>query len=246
MDSAAARSSFPSTSWSLVARAGDADGSAVSRAALAALCQAYWFPVYAFLRRSHASSDAQDLAQGFFLHLLEHDTLIRAARERGRFRNFLLGSLRHYSADQRDRARAGKRGGGIEPMPIQAAEQRLAEPDRVGLDDDVRFDADWAVAQMDAALAALRAEYGQPQEQRWFQALQPLLSGSGLELDYRHLAQQLDSTEAAVKTAVHRLRRRYRELLRQQVAATVRAPHEVDGELRHLLEVMIAVRAAGG
>jgi RNA polymerase sigma-70 factor (ECF subfamily) len=246
MDSAAARSNFPSTSWSLVARAGDGDGSSVSRAALAALCQAYWFPVYAFLRRSHASADAQDLAQGFFLHLLEHDTLVRAARERGRFRNFLLGSLRHYSADQRDRARAGKRGGGIAAMPIQDAEQRLAAADRVGLDDDVRFDADWALAQMDAALAALRAEHGQAQAQRWFQALLPVLGGSGLALDYRRLALQLDSTEAAVKTAVHRLRRRYRELLRQQVAATVRAPHEVDGELKHLLEVMIAVRAASG
>ena len=234
-DSTAARN-FTATRWSVVlAAAGEADS------ALAVLCRAYWFPLYAFVRRQGVSPpDAEDLTQGFFTHLLGKGALASVDRGKGRFRTFLLASLKHYLADQRDRAAAQKRGGGKSPISLDAcsAEERYAVEPRHELSPDRLFDRRWALAVIEQALERLRHEYAVGGKETLFSELKPLLTAPGEARPYAEIGATLGMNEGAVKVAVHRLRQRYGAALRAEIAETVESPSEVDAELRYLLEAL--------
>ena len=229
-------SSFHTTRWSLVLSAGQRTGPE-SRAALALLCEVYWYPLYAYIRRQVASADAaQDTTQEFFVHILDKNVLARASRERGRFRAFLLASLKNFLANVHDQASAQKRGGGRRALSL---DWRNAES-RVNLHPLDRhtaerwFEHDWAVTLLERSLAALREEFESAGKASHFAALQASLARDGTSVCYTAIADQLDISEAAARQAVHRLRRRYRELLRSEIAQTVADPAEIDDEIRSL------------
>jgi RNA polymerase sigma-70 factor (ECF subfamily) len=230
---------FATTRWSVVLAAGGTRESA-ARQALADLCQIYWVPLYSFLRRQGCSSaDAEDLTQGFFARLLEKDGLRQADPQRGRFRSFLLASLKNFLANEHDRNRTVRRGGGrfVLAFDFAAAENRHGtEPadDRTPEDE---FDRQWALALLDRVRDELRREWNQAGKAEAFANLECHLAGHR-ETSYREAARSLGTTEGAVKVAVHRLRRRFRDLLRAAVAQTVSTPDEVDDELRSLFEAL--------
>lgn len=218
----------------VLAAAGDAEE------ALEALCRAYWFPLYAFVRRQGVTPhDAEDLTQGFFQHLLVRGALGRVAQDKGRFRTFLLASLKHFLADERDRAGAQKRGGGRSTISFDAcdAEARYAIEPRDELSPDRLFDRRWAIAVIDRALVRLTAEYAASGKTSLFDALRPLLTG-GAASSYVELGAPFGMNEGAVKVAVHRLRQRYGVALRAEIAETVDTAAAVDAELRHLLDAL--------
>jgi len=231
---------FATTRWSVVLRAGCAESTA-ARDALARLCRTYWFPLYAHVRRrGHSTHDAQDLTQAFFEHLLRHEIIGRADPARGRFRSFLLTALNHFLADEWQKQRAGKRGGGhpVLSLDLAAAERRLdLEP--VAKDaPDRAFDRRWAVALLDTVLRQLESEYVQERKTKLFAQLKPTLLGSSAAQPYAALASQVGMTEGAVKVAVHRLRRRYRDLLQAEIAETVASAEDAGAELRHLFSAL--------
>lgn len=231
---------FATTRWSLVAAAGSRE-TPRARESLARLCQIYWYPLYAYARRrGHAPEDAQDLTQAFFARLLEKNWIAGADRNKGRFRTFLLSAMQNFLADEWDRSRAQKRGGGVQfvPLDLEAAEQRYAtEP--AGPDTPERmFERRWAVALLDHVLTRLREEYEQEGKHALFTSLSPCLVGERTAQPYTELAESLGSTEAAVKSAVHRLRSRYRQMLREEIAGTLESGNDVDDELRHLFAVL--------
>ena len=234
-DSSGGRS-FSATRWSLVlAAAGDAE------TALAALCRAYWFPLYAFVRRQgNSPHDAEDLTQGFFAHLLGKGALAHVDRAKGRFRTFLLASLKHFLADERDRANAQKRGGRQTAISLDAcaAEERYALEPRDELSPDKLFDRRWALAVIEQALVRLGAEYAASGKGALFAALQPQLTAPGTARPYAEIGVQFFMNEGAVKIAVHRLRQRSGAALRAEIAETVGTAEEVDAELRHLLDAL--------
>lgn len=234
------RTVFAATRWSIVVRAGRND-TPRARRALATLCQAYWYPLYAQVRRrGYSAHDAQDLTQAFFARLLEHGTLAAADPQRGRFRSFLLGSLKHFMVDEWSRARALKRGGGREivSLDLAAAEMRLgAEPADRGSPDKA-FDRQWALALLDTVLHRLEAEYDRAARSELFAVLKPTLAGPRESQPYAELATRLGLNEGAVKVAVHRLRKRYRELLQEEIADTVASPADEMDELHHLFRVL--------
>lgn len=230
---------FLTTRWSRVLRAGDLDKPDAHHA-LSELCRDYWRPLYCFARgKGRTPEDAQDLTQGFMAHLLEKNGLAAAERERGRFRTFLLGSFCHFMANQhRDRARQ-KRGAGAAPLSLHDPEvERLytsqardeETPERI-------YERSWALALLEKVMGALRAEYAEAGRGVLFTALQPFLTGGG-KPGYAKLAQELGLSESALTVAVHRMRKRYGLLLRQEIAELVANEGEVEDELRHLLEVL--------
>jgi RNA polymerase sigma-70 factor (ECF subfamily) len=224
------------TSWTLVVAAGGA-GSPEADDALARLCGIYWYPVYAFIRRQGNDSDAaRDLTQEFFARLIEKQYLREVRRERGRFRSFLIVAVRHFLSNERDRARASKRGGGrpLLPLDVETAEGRYRREAVDAITPEVLFDRQWAIALLGQVLDRLRAEMEAAGKQEQFARLKPMLTGEADERGYRALGAELGMTEGAVKVAVHRLRRRYRELAREEIAAIVVDPGAVDAELRHL------------
>lgn len=231
-------STFPDTHWSVVMLAGrpDADG---TRAALETLFRAYWYPLFAHLRgRGMPRAEAEDHLQAFFIHLVERHTLARADRLKGAFRSFLLGCLRHFVANQHEKATAGKRGGGISiiPLDFEAAESALQQPGPDPAEDTERdFDRRWAWLLMQRALDQLEADYCNRPEV--YARLKVFLT-SPEEASRARIAGSLGMTDGAIKVAIHRIRSRFRELLRAEVAKTVSAPHEIDDELRHLLHVL--------
>ena len=231
---------FPDTSWGLVLAAGGR-ADAHKHEAFAALCRLYWMPIYASLRRQgFAASDAEDLTQGFFLHLIDGGAVARADPERGRFRSFLHGALVRFLADDRERATARKRGGDRVFVSFDAAAVEAEWPvEDEGTSLQLEFDRRWARTLVGNALARLGAEHAAVGEGDLFGALQPTLSGRQMPA-YAELAQRLGRNEGAIKTAVHRLRRRFRDVLRQEVANTVAAPDEVDDELAYLRDVLSA------
>ncbi|MGH7607935.1 MAG: RNA polymerase sigma factor [Gemmatimonadales bacterium] len=237
-------SEFPSTQWSLVIAAGERDASAGQRA-LAELCRAYWQPLYTFARRRGlAAADAQDATQDFFVFLLEQGLVARADRERGRFRSFLLGSFRHFLADRHDHATALKRGGGALHLSwetIAASEEGIHALSDAATPETC-FDLTWARMLTQRALDAVREAYEERGRGETFLALRAFLAGSDLPT-YVDAGQQLGLTEAAVASAIHRLRQDYRTALRRLVAQTVRDPAEIDDELRYLLSAL--TRAPG-
>jgi DNA-directed RNA polymerase specialized sigma24 family protein len=237
------RAAFPTTRWSRVAAAGDpADPQA--RAALEELCRAYWYPLYALIRRKgHGPEEAADLTQDYFARLLDTGRLARADRSKGRFRAFLRADCGFFLAHRAERDRAWKRGGGAAPLWIDArdAEGRyLREPADPGLTPDRLFDRAWALRLLDGALEHLAREYADTGRAAQFEALQVVLSAGPRSVPYAALAARLGTTAGAVQAAVQRLRRRYRDVLRELVAATLEDPDEaaVEEELRALFAAL--------
>ena len=209
--------------------------------ALAGLCQTYWYPLYAHVRRrGHGAHDAQDLTQEFFARLLARQTLGRADPARGRFRTFILTALDHFLADEWDKSRAQKRGGATEllSLDLAAAEQRFELEPADTAAPDKAFDRQWALALLEAVLDQLENEYRSDGKTDWFFALQPTLTGASESQPYAELAARLDANEGAVKVAVHRLRKRYRALLQAKIVETVASPEEVPEEMRYLLQAL--------
>ena len=231
---------FVTTHWSVVLLAG---GSASLEAdmALEDLCRAYWYPLYAYVRRQgHPAIDAQDLTQDFFARFLERKHLRLADPEHGRFRTFLLCSLKHFLINEWEKSRAAKRGGAhaIVSWDEQTAEGRyLAEPVD-GLTPDRIYEKRWAVTLLEKVLARLREKYVAAEKAPLFDALKPYVWGDTIVEGYGVLAARLGLSEGAVRVGMHRLRESYRELLRDEVARTVASPAEVDEELRHLVAAL--------
>ena len=237
-DSPAAR--FNTTRWSVVVAAG-ADSRSHSREALECLCRTYWYPIYAHVRRSgHDPQTAQDLTQAFFTRLLEKHILPRADRQRGRFRSFLLASLRNFLCNEHDRRSAAIRGGGRQILSIDftAGESRYGvEPSHHAMADRA-FERQWALTVLQQALTALEKQYRDAGKPELFEALAPFLAVDSNARDYARTASELRMSEPAVKMAASRLRRRYREVIRQEIARTVADPAEVDDELQSLFAAL--------
>lgn len=231
---------FVTTHWSVVLNAGRSD-STHARAALEKLCKTYWHPIYAFVRRQgHSPHDAQDLTQEFFARLLEKNSLGDVDPCRGRFRSFLLASLKHFLANEWDRARAQKRGGGQVLIPIDAksAESSRGFDPADNLTAEKIFERRWALTLLELVLQRLGEEYVGDGKEQLFERLKPTLTEASRTVPYSEIAARLGVSEGAVKVAVHRLRQRYRELVREEIAQTVAAPAEIEAEIRYLITVM--------
>ena len=231
---------FTTTQWSLVLGAMDTAPARAS-AALERLCARYWFPIYAFIRRQgHDVHLAEDLTQSFFQFVLERQVFHQADRDKGRFRNFILASLANFLNNHRDHAAAAKRGGNhvlISWEDAEAEEILAREPQSFGAPDK-SFERAWAVTIIRRVLENLRAEHADRGRLVIFEALQPHLTGEPAAEDYARLAATLGMETGALKVALHRLRRRFGELLRKEVAHTVSRPEDVAEEIRHLLAVL--------
>jgi RNA polymerase sigma-70 factor (ECF subfamily) len=234
------RSRFETTRWSLVlAVAGDA--STEARVALATLCTSYWYPLYAYVRRQgYSAEDAQDLTQGFFARLLEKNVVDDARRERGRFRSFLLAAMKHFLLNEAEHRRALKRGGGrtLQSLDVEGAEARYSRELTDRCTPDVLFDRSWARSVLERVLARLRGEWTNAGKAVEFDRLKPCLTGEPLHGGYRDLGRELGLSEGAVKVKVHRFRRRYRYLLREEIGETVLTDDAVEDEIRHLFRVL--------
>jgi RNA polymerase sigma-70 factor (ECF subfamily) len=221
-----------------VVAAGD-PGRKEARSALASLCENYWYPLYAYLRRRGYSPDeAQDLTQEFFIRVLEGRYLDRADPEKGRFRSFLLTSLKFFVADEKDRQRANKRGGGrVVAMEFSSGEERYQREPAHNETPERIFERRWALSVLDRVVEKLRAEFLQHGRLEHFERLKVFLLGQS-EAPYAALAREMYTSEGALKVAIHRLRKRYRDLFRQEIADTVADPTEVESELRFLAAVL--------
>jgi RNA polymerase sigma factor (sigma-70 family) len=212
-----------------------------SAAALERLCSAYWYPLYAFVRRSgHSPEDAEDLTQEFFARLLEHNWIAHADRHKGRFRSFLLMAMKRFLANEWDKARTLKRGGQVRLVPLQldTAETRYSQEPADTCTPEQVFEKQWALTLLNSVLNRLRDEYARDGKAALFDILKPCLIGSRETQPYAALAEKVGMSEGAVKVAVFRLRERYRERLKEEIAHTVASPAEVDEELRHLFRVL--------
>src|SRR5262245_36311441 len=232
-------SRFATTHWSLVLAARDRAEPGADDA-LAALCSLYWYPLYAYVRRrGHVPDDAHDLTQEFFARLLEKDFLAGVDRGKGKFRSFLMAACTHFLANERDRARAKRRGGGRRVRSLDAADAEgryCAEP-ADDLTAEKLFERRWALALLQQVIGRLRDEFEAKGKGRLFDRLRGFLvgdKGGG----YRQAADQLRLSEGAVKVAVHRLRQRYRELLHEEIGRTVRTKDEIESEVRELFAAL--------
>jgi RNA polymerase sigma factor (sigma-70 family) len=227
---------FATTQWSVVLQAG-AGPSPQAASALEELCRTYWYPIYVYVRREgHAPHDAEDLAQDFFARLLRLKSLEMVAPHKGKFRTFLLASLKHFLADARDTAHAAKRGGGQTVISLDAlgAEQRYQLEPVTEDSPEVLFDRRWAHSLLERSLARLREEYRVADKAQPFEQLKQFLQSPATDGEYDRVAAQLDLSPGAVAVAVHRLRQRYRDLVRAEIAHTVTGHAELAEELRHL------------
>jgi RNA polymerase sigma-70 factor (ECF subfamily) len=237
-----AASSFTTTHWSVVLAAGHSSAPGACEA-METLCRAYWYPLYAYVRRQgHPPEHAQDLTQEFFAHLLEKKCVAQADPARGRFRTFLLSALKHFLVNEWKRAARQKRGGGGVTLSwnVLAAEPRYAAEPLDNLTPEVLYERRWAVTLLDRVLDALRQEYVADDKGPLFDQLKGYVWGEQSAAPGAVAAARLGLSEGAVKTAAHRLRLRCRALLRAEIAHTVATPAEVDEELRHLLAVLSA------
>jgi len=231
---------FATTHWSVVLQAGQ-PGAPGYQQALETLCRGYWFPLYAYLRRhGYDSHQAEDYTQAFFCKVLEKQVLRLADSKRGRFRSFLLATLKNFLADERDRARAQKRGGGRKLLSIdfnEAENQYALEPaDR--LSPEKLFDKSWALTVLERTMACLKAELAGKNKKELFDHLKIYLTAEKGSIPYRDTAAELNMTEAAVRTAVHRLRRHYRKSLRDEIAQTVTTEDQIDEEIDDLFAAL--------
>jgi RNA polymerase sigma-70 factor (ECF subfamily) len=230
---------FATTHWSVVQRAGD-PSSPQAAEALEELCRTYWYPLYAYVRRrGYGPEDAQDLTQELFARLLQKNSIIGVRRDKGRFRSFLLGALKHLLADELAKAHAKKRGGGqvLISWEQDAAEARFGHEPVDEQSPDRLFDRRWALTVLDQAVARLREEYRLGGQAEHFERLRVYVTGEGAAPSYAEKAAQLGLSESALKSAIFRLRRRYHELVRQEVAQTVADPDELEEEIRELMAV---------
>lgn len=238
----AAAGRFTSTQWSLVLAAGRRSAPEAEQA-LAKLCGAYWPPIYAYLRRrGYSAPEAEDLTQSFFVRLLEKNYLQDACPERGKFRSFLLTSLKHFLANEWDRAQARKRGGQYQFISLEeiASQENWRPTDPHTLTPEEQFERQWALTALNRVIARLGEEYKDAGKARLFDHLKDFLIGTE-GLPYQQVAVSLEISEGAVKTAVHRLRGRFRKLLRAEIAETLPHPEnqdEIDGEIRYLLKTL--------
>jgi len=231
-----AGSRFATTRWSIVLAARETD-QPLAHEAMSTLCELYWFPLYAFVRsRGSAPEEAEDLTQGFFAHLLERDALRHVDPSKGRFRSFLLASFRNFLADERVRNQAKKRGGGVAPLSLdaEAAEDRYGFEPTDDLTPERIFERQWALTVIDQALTRLRERYVRSGKANHFEALRVFLSGEKRPVPHAEVARQLGLSELAVKVAIHRLRKRFRDALREEIAQTVSNHQEIDAEFRAL------------
>lgn len=230
---------FPTTRWTLVVAAGDPQRKD-ARSALVSLCDHYWYPLYAYLRRrGYPADQAQDLTQEFFMRVLEGRYLDRADPEKGRFRSFLLTSLKFFVADEEDRQRAQKRGGGaVGSLEFSSGEERYQrEPSHDETPERI-FERRWALAVLDQVVERLRNEFVQHGRPEHFERLKVFLLGQA-DAPYAALAREMNTSEGALKVAIHRLRKRYRELFRQEIADTVADREQIESELRFLASALM-------
>jgi RNA polymerase sigma-70 factor (ECF subfamily) len=228
------------TQWSLVVRAGN-KGDSQSHEAISELCQRYWLPVYAFLRRQVQDvHEAQDLTQGFFAHLLEKSIVTRANPDRGRFRSFLLASAKNFVANQRARARAQKRGGSAVRLSLdfENGEGQLTIEPGDETKPEVTFDRQWALSLIHHAMQRIEEEFVQADRCTQFRLLKGALMGETPEFSYAEIGRQLGLSEDAARQAGQRLRRRFRQVLREEVSQTLSDPADVDDEIRNLFVVL--------
>jgi RNA polymerase sigma factor (sigma-70 family) len=232
---------FAATRWTLVLSAARGSETPRAAAALAELCRIYWYPLYAYVRRrNYDVHQAEDLTQEFFARLLEKNDLADVDRRKGKFRAFLLAALKHFLANQRRNSRAQKRGGGelVLSLNTTTAESRYRLEPSHDMTPERLFERQWALTVLDRVLAGLQTEMTAQGRQLLFDALKHVLTADQNSISYAAVAAELNMTEGAVKTAVHRLRRRYRELLREEIAQTVAGPEEIDDEIRYLLSCL--------
>jgi len=234
-----AASQFATTHWSVVLAAKD-DTSSAAADALAQLCRVYWYPLYAFIRRrGYGPDDAQDLTQEFFYRLLDRRYLSAVDHRKGRFRTFLLGALEHFLANEWRRSQTQRRGGGQQIISIDdSAEQRYAHEPATDVSPERIYDQRWALAFLEQVLGKLRAEFIEAGKGATFEALKAFLTGDRPVVAYAELATSLGTTENALKMAVSRMRQRYAELLRQEIANTLSSPDEIEDELRSLMTAL--------
>lgn len=234
------RAGFNATRWTVVMAAARGNDSPRAAEALAELCRTYWYPLYAFLRRhGHASHEAEDLTQAFFAKLLDRDFLANLDRHKGKFRSFLLSSLKHFLSDERDRASAQKRGGGRRVISLNGldAENRYRLEPSHDLSPEKMYEKQWALSVLEHVLSRLQAKWAAAGKLALFEHLQPTLA-AGRATPYEEIARRLGTTEGAIKSAAHRLRRQYRALLIEEISQTVTAPGEVEGEIRYLMSCL--------
>jgi RNA polymerase sigma-70 factor (ECF subfamily) len=238
--STASRQWFATTHWSVVMQAGTSD-SPRALEALERLCRAYWLPLYSYVRRrGYGSHDAQDLTQDFFVRLLRTNSFAGVSREKGKFRSFLLAALNHFLSNERDRERAEKRGGGQAIISIEEneAEQRYLQGADLDPEPEKAFDRRWALTVLEQALARLQEEYLASGRAEIFQHLRVYLSSEASPGDYDTLAPRLGMSASAMAVAVHRLRQRYRECIRLELAQTVASPQDLEEEMKYLFSVL--------
>ena len=231
---------FTTTHWSLILNAQDTS-SPVAATALEKLCRGYWYPLYVYVRRQGEDEEsAKDLTQGFFARLLEKKYLAQVQREKGKFRSFLLAALKHFLADERDKARAQKRGGGQACVSLDdsTGEERYRLEPVDAMDAEKLFERRWALTLLEQARTRLREEYLEGGKSSLYERLKVFEAGEKQGPAYAELGVELGLSESGVKAAVFRLRQRYRELVREEVANTVERPEEVDGEIRYLIGVI--------
>ena len=231
---------FVTTRWSVVLAAQD-KSSPDSAAALETLCRAYWYPLYAFVRqRGHSPHDAQDLTQEFIARLLEKDYLKTAAPEKGRFRTFLRVVLKRFLANEWDRAGAQKRGGRETHIPLdtEMGESRYQIESAVGGNDETIYDRHWALTLLEQTMVRLREEFILAGKVEAFAQMKPFLAAERGAIPYEEIAAQLGTTKGAARVAVHRLRRRFREIFREEIAQTLASPADFEDEVRHLMAAL--------
>jgi RNA polymerase sigma-70 factor (ECF subfamily) len=231
---------FATTHWSVVLEAAD-EVAPNAQEALEKLCRTYWFPLYAYVRRrGNSPEDAEDLTQAFFARFLEKKYLTQVEREKGKFRSFLLACLNHFLSDERDRARAIKRGGGQTPLSLDAqdAEGRYALEPADTMTAEKIFERRWALTALEATRTHLREEFGAAGKGERFAVLERFLPGQQAEASYAQVGVELGVAVGTVKWEVHQLRQRYRDLLRAEIAHTVSHADQIDEEVRHLIEVL--------
>jgi DNA-directed RNA polymerase specialized sigma24 family protein len=237
---AVAQPLFATTHWSVVLAAGQGD-TAQSAAALEQLCRTYWYPLYAFVRRQgYTAQDSEDLVLGFFARFLEKHYLEDVNQAKGRFRSFLLAALKHYLANEWDKAKAVRRGGRVEFLSLEreAAESRYFEEPASELTPEKLYEQRWACALLERVMERLQHDFDTSAKDPPFEALKCFLLGEGRSVSYADLAAQHSLSEGALKMRVQRLRQRYQRLLREEIAHTVARPEEVEDEIRHLRSVV--------
>jgi RNA polymerase sigma-70 factor (ECF subfamily) len=231
---------FATTHWSIILAAGDS-ASTQHESALSALCQTYWFPLYAYLRRrGYDSHQAEDCTQGFFAGILERKGLRKADPKYGKFRSFLLACLKNFLADEWDRSHAQKRGGDkkVLYLDFDAAASRYEREPEHHMSPEKLFERSWALTVLNRAMERLKAESAASDKQQLFDCLKIYLTAEKDAVPYKNVTAKLNMTEGAVKVAVHRLRRRYRELVRDEIAQTVTTEAQVDEEIQDLFAAL--------